>query len=925
MEVQHHVKSSSADSLKSASHASASRSATRPPAPAFRAQTHRVDYDLADALTLENPRPSYEIESASLLKAACEPSSFGSLSGSTLVAAVKAAEVGCINDLFDLTGSSASATFREAQMASIATALQSAAANYNGTNSGSTLQLILFLRAGYYVQYYNPSTVGSYGSTLRNAIRPALDAFAANSNFLAANDAHGEILAEYVTLLDSSDENGRYLNVIKRLLTNYNPSTHSSYYWMRVATNNVFSVLYRGQWSDEYLTAIQNDTSIIDTLYTFANTHLSRLNQNDSYLVYNAGREMGRFLMYTGNAKARARVRVKELLDRTNVSGPTASVWVGVGEMVESYDKSNCSYYNTCDFVARVEAAALPITHTCSPTLRLRAQSMSQSDINYVCSTVAGEETYFHNKLATNNTPVANDVNASLEMVVFDSSSDYETYAGTLFGIDTDNGGMYLEGDPAVPGNQARFIAYEAEWLRPTFDVWNLTHEYIHYLDGRFNMYGDFELGMRYPTVWWSEGFAEYMSYSYRNLSYDRAITEAGRGTYPLSTIFGNDYSSGSARVYQWGYLAVRFLFEKRPEVVRTILGNMRSGNYSGYESYLNSIRTTYNGEFSSFLTCVANPNSSGCSGGGSNQLPVASFSFVANNLTVNFTDGSSDSDGTIASRSWNFGDGTSSTATNPSKTYTTAGTYSVALTVTDNSGGSQTTTRSVTVTAPQTGGTQLQNGVARTGLSAAQGEKLYFTIDVPAGATNLKVALSGGTGDGDLHVRFGSNPTTADFDCRPYTNGNNETCDVATPQAGRYYVMVNAYAAFSGASLVASYSTSGGGSGSLTECTGSDPRTLGKNCKRSNISGTSGNTSYFYVMIPAGTPQLRIRSTGGTGNADLYANASGWATPTSYQQRSIGGTNEETLTIANPPAGYYYISLHSTGGFSGVTLSTEF
>jgi PKD repeat protein len=90
--------------------------------------------------------------------------------------------------------------------------------------------------------------------------------------------------------------------------------------------------------------------------------------------------------------------------------------------------------------------------------------------------------------------------------------------------------------------------------------------------------------------------------------------------------------------------------------------------------------------------------------GGGGNVAPVANFSSSASGLTVNFTDTSSDSDGSIASRSWTFGDGTTSTATNPSKTYAAAGTYSVGLTVTDNGGLSNTRTQSVTVTA---GGTQ--------------------------------------------------------------------------------------------------------------------------------------------------------------------------------------------------------------------------
>ncbi|ALN64425.1 leupeptin-inactivating enzyme 1 [Lysobacter antibioticus] len=91
-------------------------------------------------------------------------------------------------------------------------------------------------------------------------------------------------------------------------------------------------------------------------------------------------------------------------------------------------------------------------------------------------------------------------------------------------------------------------------------------------------------------------------------------------------------------------------------------------------------------------------------SGTPTNTPPVANFSSSASGLTVSFTDSSSDSDGSIVSRSWNFGDGTTSTATNPSKTYNTIGTYTVTLTVTDDDGATHTKTASVTV---GTGGAQ--------------------------------------------------------------------------------------------------------------------------------------------------------------------------------------------------------------------------
>ena len=91
---------------------------------------------------------------------------------------------------------------------------------------------------------------------------------------------------------------------------------------------------------------------------------------------------------------------------------------------------------------------------------------------------------------------------------------------------------------------------------------------------------------------------------------------------------------------------------------------------------------------------------------GSPNVAPVANFSATPNALTVSFTDTSTDRDGTIASRSWAFGDGTTSTTANPSKTYADAGIYTVSLTVTDNGGARNTVSKSVTVSA---GGTQSQ------------------------------------------------------------------------------------------------------------------------------------------------------------------------------------------------------------------------
>ncbi|MFZ5635763.1 MAG: M4 family metallopeptidase [Pseudomonadota bacterium] len=107
---------------------------------------------------------------------------------------------------------------------------------------------------------------------------------------------------------------------------------------------------------------------------------------------------------------------------------------------------------------------------------------------------------------------------------------------------------------------------------------------------------------------------------------------------------------------------------------------------------------------------------------------------------------------------------------------------------------------------------TPLTNGVPVTGLGASTGNSLNYSLVVPAGATNLTFTTSGGTGDVDMYVKFGSAPTDTVYDCRPYTGGNAETCSFAAPSAGTYYVRLKAYSTFSGVSLVGSYGTGGGG-----------------------------------------------------------------------------------------------------------------
>ena len=213
-----------------------------------------------------------------------------------------------------------------------------------------------------------------------------------------------------------------------------------------------------------------------------------------------------------------------------------------------------------------------------------------------------------------------------------------------------------------------------------------------------------------------------------------------------------------------------------------------------------------------------------------------------------------------------------------------------------------------------------LHDGVAVTSVAGATGSQQVWTLAVPAGQTTLTFTISGGTGDADMYVAQGAAPTTTTYECRPYKTGNAETCTFSPPTAGTYYVMLNAYAAFSGVTLKGTYSASGGG-GSSTPA--GDPY-LTSGAAVTGVSGAANSAAYWRIATPAGKT-LTVSISGGTGDADLYTRQGARPTTSSYACRPYLNGSAETCTQAATVAGDYYVMVRGYSAFSGVTLIASY
>ena len=162
---------------------------------------------------------------------------------------------------------------------------------------------------------------------------------------------------------------------------------------------------------------------------------------------------------------------------------------------------------------------------------------------------------------------------------------------------------------------------------------------------------------------------------------------------------------------------------------------------------------------------------------------PSAGFSHSCSDLACSFTDSSSDGDGSIAARSWSFGDGKGSDTVNPNHDYGVGGSYSVTLTVSDDKGASDSVTQTVTVEAPAQGlvisnftpdTARYRQTFAATikGSGFAPGAELYLLSEGKQISVRHVVVVDENTITATIRVRKGGRGQSRSWDAVVYVDG---------------------------------------------------------------------------------------------------------------------------------------------------------
>ncbi|BAJ04291.1 collagenase family [Shewanella violacea DSS12] len=474
--------------------------------------------------------------------------------------------------------------------------------------------------------------------------------------------------------------------------------------------------------------------------------------------------------------------------------------------------------------------SVLRYQYSCSSAISIRSESyISPENLQAVCDELVTEEARYHLLMKTNQQPLAGDYSQTVEINAFKDYASYQYNAAQIFGIDTNNGGMYLEGDPSIPGNQARYVTYITDDANSWW-IMNLSHEFNHYLDGRYNMAGNFETYMSSSNnvVFWLEGSAEYIAWV--DWPYDYIGELAASAALSLSDVVNTTYEHDTGRIYQWGYLGVAFIFERHPEALDSILAAFRSGDYASYNSFIQNFAYQNSSEWYEWLTCTASyhdspnkecwdhtPTDGG--GGGDGGIPADASCNAMGPYSGRTSTATSITIENLTSQHlkirWLQADGSLYSTIydsdfEPGERWSHSASVGDKWVVTDNSGSCKKLFTAeldgaYSIGDQQAGITDLVKGVAASIPAANAGDEYRFRLSVPAGATDVSFSVSGNNGDADLYVKKGSQPTSKAYDCKSDSSGSVETC-IAGNGEGDFYGLVSAYSAFSQAQITADY-----------------------------------------------------------------------------------------------------------------------
>lgn len=508
----------------------------------------------------------------------CSPADFAAATGAAFVDLVATSTDACLNTLWTF-GSDVEAAISPANVLLIASAIEAEALDLLG-NSERLRRMTYFYQIAFYHEFYQPSV--AYDAPTGTAAAQAMVAVGQQPDLITVNPPVS-LLSQWLVSIDSTNASILLIDQIQAVLERYtsDPAHEGDYQERLMAYRCLFTLARQignenntgginSRWYSAVPPSLVAAVGVIalDTTYT----------ADSEYVVLNALWVMNRLAFLEQGTRDAAH---DILTQAYNIHLPYSGPWLRAVTDLDMQFDGLLYGGGSLDLVqirADVMAIALPNEFLFDQG-RLKFLTAIDLDLaNELYDAIQEVESQFYRKSGALDA-VPGDSNDVLTLVIYGSPQDYWTYQPFLYGLSTNNGGIFIEG-------WGTLFTYDRTPAQSIYTLEELLrHEYTHFLDSRYLITGSFgESGTLYEgnrMVWYNEGLAEYLVGSTRIdgvLPRGVLLNQIAGDSSRLTVADITSATYGSFTFYRYAGVYFEFLEEERPGLLMAlfdaVLGN---------------------------------------------------------------------------------------------------------------------------------------------------------------------------------------------------------------------------------------------------------------------------------------------------------------------------------------------------------------
>ena len=503
---------------------------------------------------------------------------------------------GCLRDVIWTWDARLAPVMSDAHVQAVSRRISALSPAHDGKNGSHLLEMLTYLHAVVYHDF-SRSEIDVTDAPTAEAMRRAINAFGTAARSFTATRTNADTLREALYAGSGTGLRHSQLGLIQKVLAmldQYHTTTYKDPAWGGAALAGLsvnYLGIYPGNNDTSFRALVARNTTYRNGFRKFAAyTHLK--GTANEWVVRDALGEYGRFGQIEA-LKSETVSGLGALLPVTTRNfGEGSQPWAKVASWLNFYEA--CKPYGVCK--DDIERRIFPHTYVYDNGAMKVRTGLDRATVDQLYYASKQVRAQFHRVLGT-DAPLAGDTNTSLNIVLYGSRADYETYHPLLTGMDTNNGGVYIERGATFYTYQRRVPQDSSLTLEELF-----RHEYMHYLNGRWAVPGYFGEGPWYQgdrTTAMDEGTAEFFDGATRDdgIAVRKSLvqgviddTAGGGPRMSVNQLLHATYNGDGFRFYDYAGTFFEFLWTERPSLIREMYGYLRANDPAAFDSWRNRL-----------------------------------------------------------------------------------------------------------------------------------------------------------------------------------------------------------------------------------------------------------------------------------------------------------------------------------------------